>query len=66
MSITEGFPVSGADDLENHLQQLLEAPDTPLNVKLLDDVELQLTGKYHIFGLHFQYSPLLDLQMPYM
>lgn len=53
MSITEGFPVSGADDLENHLQQLLETPDTPLNGKLLDDVELQLTGKYHILDFTF-------------
>lgn len=38
------IPISGLDKLEVHLQQLLEAPDTPLDAKLFDDVELQLTG----------------------
>ncbi len=37
-------PISGLDDLEGHLQRLIDFPDTSLNAKLLDDVELQLTG----------------------
>jgi hypothetical protein len=40
----EGIPVTSLEDLDSHLQQLLEDPDTPLNAKLFDDVELQLTG----------------------
>jgi hypothetical protein len=42
----DGIPVSGLAELEDHMQQLIEAPDTPVNAKLFDDVELQLTGKF--------------------
>jgi hypothetical protein len=45
----DGIPVTGLEDLDSHLQQLLEDPDTPLNPKLFDDVELQLTGMYTNF-----------------
>ena len=38
-------PISGLPELETHLQQLVDDPTTPFNVKLLDDIELQLTGK---------------------
>jgi hypothetical protein len=38
------IPVTGLEELEKHIQQLTEAPDLPLEVKLFDDVELQLTG----------------------
>jgi hypothetical protein len=34
-------PVSGLDELEAHLQQIVQNPDTPLNA---DQVELQLNG----------------------
>lgn len=37
-------PVAGIDELEVHLHNLVEAPETSLDVKLFDDVELQLTG----------------------
>jgi len=39
----EQRPVAGLDDLERHLEQVAQAPDTPLDSKLFDDVELQLT-----------------------
>jgi hypothetical protein len=41
------IPITGLEELERHLQQLVEAPDTPLDVKLFDEVELQLTGKLY-------------------
>ena len=37
--------ISGLAELETHLQQVLASPDTPLDAKLFDDVELQLNGK---------------------
>ncbi|CAG8980844.1 hypothetical protein HYALB_00011037 [Hymenoscyphus albidus] len=37
------IPVTGSDDLERHLRQLIAFPDTPLNARLFDEVELQLT-----------------------
>jgi hypothetical protein len=42
--MADEIPISGLDELEVHLQQLVEDPDTPLEAKLFDDVELQLTG----------------------
>ena len=36
--------MSGLTELENHMQQLIEAPNTQVNTKLFDDIELQLTG----------------------
>ena len=47
----EEIPVTGLEELESHLQQLVEAPDTPLNAKLFDEVELQLTGKLRLISL---------------
>lgn len=41
----DDIPVTGADELVSHLRQLTAFPDTPLNAKLFDEVELQLTGK---------------------
>jgi hypothetical protein len=46
----ESIPVAGAEELEEHLQLVLQAPDTPLNAKLFDEVELQLTGKSVLSG----------------
>jgi hypothetical protein len=45
----DGVPVSGLVELENHMQQLIEAPDTQVNAKLFDDVELQLTGMFFCY-----------------
>ncbi|CZR65642.1 uncharacterized protein PAC_15542 [Phialocephala subalpina] len=39
----EEIPVTGLEELEKHLEVLVEAPETPLNAKLFDEVELQLT-----------------------
>jgi hypothetical protein len=41
------MPITGLEELERHLQRLVEAPDTPLDAKLFDEVELQLTGKLY-------------------
>ncbi|KHN99321.1 uncharacterized protein MAM_03019 [Metarhizium album ARSEF 1941] len=37
------MPISGIQELQTHLQHLLGDPSLPFNLKLLDDVELQLT-----------------------
>ena len=37
-------PVTGLDELDQHLDQLVDDPALTLNAKLFDDVELQLTG----------------------
>ncbi|KAK1984694.1 hypothetical protein LZ30DRAFT_422782 [Colletotrichum cereale] len=42
MSADYTVPVSGLDELKKHLDDLVSAPETPLDPKLLDDVELQL------------------------
>jgi hypothetical protein len=42
----DGIPVTGLNELEEHIAMLAEAPDTPVNTKLFDDVELQITGRY--------------------
>ncbi|KAH8769287.1 hypothetical protein BGZ57DRAFT_465959 [Hyaloscypha finlandica] len=38
----EEIPVHGLKELERHVQQLAEAPETALDAKLFDEVELQL------------------------
>ncbi|KAI1151532.1 hypothetical protein F4825DRAFT_451410 [Nemania diffusa] len=40
---TDTIPVSGVDDLEKHLDQLASDPNLPLDNKLFDHVELQVT-----------------------
>ncbi len=40
----ENAPITGLAELDAHLDQLVEDPALPLNAKLIDDVELQLTG----------------------
>ncbi|TDZ49740.1 hypothetical protein CTRI78_v007912 [Colletotrichum trifolii] len=40
---TDTIPIVGLDELTAHLDELVSAPETPLNPKILDDVELQLT-----------------------
>ncbi|KAG6001161.1 hypothetical protein E4U21_004660 [Claviceps maximensis] len=39
----DNVPISGISELQHHLQQLTDDPSLPFQVKLLDDVELQLT-----------------------
>lgn len=41
----EELPITGLEEIESHLQQLVQDPETQLNAKLFDEVELQLTGK---------------------
>jgi len=41
----EDMPITGLEDLERHLEQVAEAPGTPLDAKLFDEVELQLTDQ---------------------
>ncbi len=40
----DSVPISRLDELQAHLAELLDSPDTPINARLLDEVELQLTG----------------------
>ncbi|KAK6953779.1 hypothetical protein Daesc_003741 [Daldinia eschscholtzii] len=40
---TDTIPVTGVEELEKHLDDLIEDPNLELNPKLFDDVELQLT-----------------------
>ena len=40
----EDIPITGLEELERHLQQLQEDPETVVDAKLFDEVELQLTG----------------------
>ncbi|KAK2015946.1 hypothetical protein LZ32DRAFT_553561 [Colletotrichum eremochloae] len=42
MSADNIVPVSGLDELKKHLDDLVSTPETPLEPRLLDDVELQL------------------------
>ncbi|TAQ85345.1 hypothetical protein B7494_g6334 [Chlorociboria aeruginascens] len=42
--------ITGLEELEGHLQQLLRSPETPLNAELFDEVELQL-NEYNIPSL---------------
>lgn len=41
----ESIPITGLEKLEKHLQELVGVPETPLDAKLFDEVELQLTGE---------------------
>lgn len=42
---TDAHPISGLDEFHTHLRDLENDPTVPFNLKLLDDIELQLTGK---------------------
>jgi len=43
-------PITGLEELQNHLQRVAEDPETPLEAKLFDEVELQLNGKPALFS----------------
>ncbi|KAH0440853.1 hypothetical protein CcaCcLH18_02196 [Colletotrichum camelliae] len=40
---TDTIPITGLDELTAHLDDLVASPETPLQPKILDDIELQLT-----------------------
>jgi hypothetical protein len=44
--------VSGLNELETHLQKVIAFPNTTLDAKLFDDVELQLNGRSRYFSAH--------------
>lgn len=46
-----GVPITGLDELESHLQVLLQSPDAVLEEGLFDEVGLQLTGMSSDRGL---------------
>jgi hypothetical protein len=45
-AIMESIPISGLDELDKHLDDLIQDVNLALNPKLFDDVELQLTGRF--------------------
>jgi hypothetical protein len=42
---SDTVPVSGVRELEQHLRDLAADPSLPLDAKVFDHVELQLTGE---------------------
>lgn len=42
----DSIPISGLPELNQHLQELIDDGTIRFNVKLFDDIELQLTGQY--------------------
>ncbi|TRX93605.1 hypothetical protein FHL15_005577 [Xylaria flabelliformis] len=54
---TDTIPVSGVDDLEKHLDQLVSDPTLPPDSKLFDHVELQMTGTLNFPPEHALRSP---------
>lgn len=44
-------PISGLDELDKHLDDLVQDPGLALIPKLFDDVELQLTGNLSQYQL---------------
>lgn len=46
---TDAHPISGLDEFHTHLRDLENDPSVPFNLKLLDDIELQLTGKSTLY-----------------
>lgn len=44
----DNVPISRLDELLAHLEELRSNPETPINERLFDEVELQLTGSYHL------------------
>ena len=50
-------PISGIDEFHAHLRELENDPTVPFNLKLLDDVELQLTGNPSIPQTGLLFNP---------
>lgn len=53
-------PITGLEELQNHLQHVAEDPETPLEAKLFDEVELQLNGKIDLSLCVFHTVPKGD------
>lgn len=49
VKMDETIPVTGVDELDKHLDELIADPTIPSNIKLFDDVTLQLTRKFSIY-----------------
>lgn len=49
VKMDETIPVTGVDELDKHLDELIEDLTIPSNIKLFDDVTLQLTRKLSIY-----------------
>lgn len=47
----DNLPVARIDELHTHLAQLQSDPNAEINVRLLDEVELQLTGIFSLLCL---------------
>lgn len=39
--------IRGLDELDVHLQEVVKSPDITLDLKLVDEVSIQLTSKSH-------------------
>lgn len=46
IKMDDNRPIDRLDELEKHIQALVETPETQIDAKLFDDVELQLTRKF--------------------
>lgn len=46
------LPISGLEDLQTHIAQLVGDPLATFDAKLFDHVELQLNGKHPLFSLN--------------
>ena len=46
-------PIDRLDELEKHVAELVAKPETEIDAKLFDDVELQLTRTYFMLSLYF-------------
>lgn len=53
----EVVPVTGLDELDQHLDELVDDPSIDLNAKLFDHVELQLTGTVR----NYPSAPIIQL-----
>lgn len=49
-------PISGLPELQAHLEELTHDPSLPFDLRLLDDVELQLTGVFSSSS-NYEYIP---------
>lgn len=55
--VDEGsIPITDLDELETHLQELLQSPDTVLDEDIIDNVGLQLTGMSSLCWLDVRYA----------
>lgn len=46
MTGSSNVPISGLEELQSHVEQLVDDPSAAFDAKLFDDVELQLNGSF--------------------